>query len=1605
MPNFPRPWIEKKSATFDSTQFQHSAWVKKQLDVLDARKAADEKHIKENKPILDALTGLPVLGSVAVLLSRAKSNSLEVSTDYIDTIVNVHKIYQYPEKPQLALPAAKTYPYDTGDIELERYTVSQYEKLNKNEITPEEFRQRTSNKALEINVNKSNGVYSPLTAQEFESARQVEVKRFEGTEAQKRDQLAKNYNKLVKKLNNGEISSGEFAVHPDKIARDDFETQRQSRVNERQIQEEQKRQNLKQQAIDTEIQRQRGLTEAEVARNKALFGPWWERDGETKKLPGAQDLKPFESPWSKEGKTFEQWNSEIAKSKSDKIASDKRWEQTKQNNKDIEARIKKIDDDKRADQFKARQQYTERQIEEETKRLGISRQELLNMDQMAQDRQYAREDAQKLVRKLQGDLQEEQRKIDAEIMAKRSQFQSEQYAIYKKSVEVTKELKAFNEYGERLRKGEIYQPQNLTDFDNHLVQTRQKQRASEAVKGQGFQYDLFGNGNVFGNPDTIDPNSELGKRLAKNQDTSTIGGGKAAVDEYYRNLDAEKLKKELAKNSKPINTTSPGAGTYAVNEYYQNLEAKREAERLNPKPKAARGKGIPEVQEYYQRQDAAREERIGQWDEARRIEKDKRNGAGFKEIDRPIKTTNSDVSFDQPGQLAPIKRNGNQSNTRKLLNADNYDGQTIDISPNNKPVNGKPQRRNQNVVASDTGRERRAIGGGDSPANIPKSSPFNLQQPRNLKRASGQDILGIVNDGLQYEGARKALEDYEKWKNNLAYKNGMTRGQLDAIEQAYTPRKNVWSPFDWISDKFNLPKATKGLGWEEGYDWRTDPLGLEQMVRAAKKGISPRRYRAQFGKEDNGQGRDKSPMGPWPTNPDAANPIMNRPFGDGLDRPVNGAKDFLEKSKEKLFPDPFKHWTNPYSGMTPDEAEAERYRKEPWLHPHYFPPVDPDYTPIENAIPAALPAPDKPPDPNAGKRPIKWKVTWRLTHSFPLARGRGSYEYYFDVTSKPEALLIDLEPQPTAFGPSNGTSRWIALFVNGAEVSRNGNGDTDKNGKWEVFGMSLDEPIPVLFEPIPDYQPVIVTPPNPNPNPNSNPNPKPLPNEPPKRNKKKSFDKPTQDNLPKPKGPQKIPNKTPKPLDENTPPKPKPDPQKKPAPKDPQEPSRNPYLTPKPTPFPKPPPKDKPKKPPKERDREDQTPRNNTPPPKISRSWYEFTIPTPDLFPEPIPTPDYPQEDPDMPCRYATDTQIPTPIQYFDKLSKTRKVQTFMIHEGLDEAIAFLAGQIADAKEETHKISSALEADLYYQPTGKPMVPQVQAEVMGTAMFGGAGVMTAKSIPMEMNAWASLNHMFSGHHQLGKSDFPADMMKPGGAKTKHTTALGFNHWCFNQMTNLVGMPAKHNIVDKDGVSTSQSFKNQSDAIENIHSQNLGFEQDLSAMEKMLFKISQALEMITQVTIQNQADIEVLVKESGAKTKQVMRDRPGVFTHGKDDKNESFFDRMMNKAKSVMVVRQWDDKIDAKQLAQKTNMEAQIAAMSNKFEFDKTSPKLPIVDRPKQNPKKQQEDEWRRYVKTSEKPGTVRQSPGIPVPEFKEIKLGVDKEIPEPETEPTKLLGS
>ncbi len=322
--------------------------------------------------------------------------------------------------------------------------------------------------------------------------------------------------------------------------------------------------------------------------------------------------------------------------------------------------------------------------------------------------------------------------------------------------------------------------------------------------------------------------------------------------------------------------------------------------------------------------------------------------------------------------------------------------------------------------------------------------------------------------------------------------------------------------------------------------------------------------------------------------------------------------------------------------------------------------------------------------------------------------------------------------------------------------------------------------------------------------------------------------------------------------------------------------------------------------------------------------------------------------------------------------------------------------EVAAPLKTTMKVLNVNDLEKGLSISGETLIKQ-----SGFQQFGSTGSSTVTNLLGLTAAIAAPIFMRAGFHQLG-TEFPKDMRNPQGEKTTPTTALGMSQWQFNQVTNLVGMPTKHLVKDASGGTTQKSFQNQSHAVEEIHAQNLGIEQDVSAIEKYCFYLLQNQEMMIQMILQNKYDIDVLIDESGAKTKQKIIQRPGIVSHTKDS---SFFDNLMTSAMNHMVVREWQGDIDAKQLALKTNMEAQIAALSNKFEFDKTNPTLPIVDRQKQNPRADQDEEWKRYVNTSENPGSVRQSPGMPIPEIKEIKYGSDREVAKPTKDPSKLLGS
>lgn len=410
--------------------------------------------------------------------------------------------------------------------------------------------------------------------------------------------------------------------------------------------------------------------------------------------------------------------------------------------------------------------------------------------------------------------------------------------------------------------------------------------------------------------------------------------------------------------------------------------------------------------------------------------------------------------------------------------------------------------------------------------------------------------------------------------------------------------------------------------------------------------------------------------------------------------------------------------------------------------------------------------------------------------------------------------------------------------------------------------------------------------------------------------------------------------------------------------------------------------------------------------PRIISQWIHQI----DFEPETRPEPDLYQAKPDeeepMPCRYAEDLEAPTQLDYFDKVTKKMDKRSFSIHKGTDEAFKFLAAQVAGLSQSISNLSDVLDVDAYKQPAGKIVTPVITAQVYQTAM-AAQPVTAAAAIPMvrtlqgEMGIWAAMNHMFSGHHMLGKTSFPADVTKPSGELftpknlIKPGNMMSHAHWQFNQILNVIGIPSNQAVLNAEGLKTSSSFRNQADAVEQINAQAVEIKQDLSGIEEYLLKIAQQNEQNTQMIFQLTKDVECLMKDAGFRTKQVPMRRPSVFSHGKATQpgTENAFNwaKTFGLSNPWSVVRVWDDKIDARQLANKTHMEAQKSAISTFYPISKSGTYIPTLRTKAQ--KSAEEDNWRKWVKTTEAPGPIRQDGFTPVPDIDVIQGGVSKEVP------------
>lgn len=328
------------------------------------------------------------------------------------------------------------------------------------------------------------------------------------------------------------------------------------------------------------------------------------------------------------------------------------------------------------------------------------------------------------------------------------------------------------------------------------------------------------------------------------------------------------------------------------------------------------------------------------------------------------------------------------------------------------------------------------------------------------------------------------------------------------------------------------------------------------------------------------------------------------------------------------------------------------------------------------------------------------------------------------------------------------------------------------------------------------------------------------------------------------------------------------------------------------------------------------------------------------------PLPD-PSEDKKMNCRYATDNEVPTTIYDYDSLTKTIKPKQEMVHEGFNEFASRMSKQVAELAKAVDKISDALDVPKYSQPAGKPILPQAFIDVVGPALFatGGIAALPAKTLPQEMLIFQALSHYLSGFQMLGKVPMSTDMTNPAAPKIMPKSALGFNIMAHNNTTGLIGVPNDIKRVNDKGVSSNNSNKNATDAIEKTQALAESNAVDLSGIQNMLMSIIKQNEMLTLMVDESTAKVEMLVKDAGFKIDYEKREIPTVVSHmKKDDKGgkkstpESSFnwDSVMKQGKATRLIPVWskNNDVDKLQLGLKTNMSAQVAASSVLFPISK-----------------------------------------------------------------------
>jgi hypothetical protein len=323
---------------------------------------------------------------------------------------------------------------------------------------------------------------------------------------------------------------------------------------------------------------------------------------------------------------------------------------------------------------------------------------------------------------------------------------------------------------------------------------------------------------------------------------------------------------------------------------------------------------------------------------------------------------------------------------------------------------------------------------------------------------------------------------------------------------------------------------------------------------------------------------------------------------------------------------------------------------------------------------------------------------------------------------------------------------------------------------------------------------------------------------------------------------------------------------------------------------------------------------------------------------------------------------------------------------------------VSDVKTDVKDVSTVLGV-----PQLKPGLsvrPDADLKAIGVKTDNGNAPDIAKNLPQLMMLLSAVPYVRQGLHRLG-GQFDTSVMNPQKGKSKITDVLGFQQWTFNQIDERLGMPSAHTVLTPGGQTQTKTFRSMEDAIEENNANTVVALQDLEVVERYLFAITQDVQKLMQITLQTREDVDVLIDDAGCKVKEVKKSHPTHINLTNEESGRSL-SGIFQPGRVHYLARQWDDSADKNQKLERMSYDTQIAAMSNKFEFDKESPELPL-QKARAADKPRNDELWRTYVSTMEEPPEGYITPGNPIPDIKEIRNGNPVDVPKP-TNPQKKLG-